>query len=196
MAIGEKNVMKKVLILVAGFWLISMVAPSGAFAAKADGKKAKLIAKYDKNGNGIIDGDEMNAVRKDFAADPNGELKQFDTNGDGKLSDEEIAAIKPGSGKKGGEAKKAGGNKMAKLIAKYDKNGNGIIDGDEKDALRKDFAADPNGELKQFDLNSDGKLSDGEIAAIKPGAAKTGGGGKKAKATSETTSPSQEQKEK
>jgi len=42
----------------------------------------------------------MDAIRKDYAADPNGPLKEFDTNGDGKLSDEEIAAIQPGSGSK------------------------------------------------------------------------------------------------
>ncbi len=186
--------MKKVLILVIGFCLSGLIVPSSTFAAKADGKKAKLIAKYDKNGNGIIDGEEKDALRKDFAADPKGDLKQYDTNGDGKLSDEEIAAIKPGSGKKGGETKKAGGNKMATLVAKYDKNGNGVIDGEEADALRKDFAADPNGTLKQFDLNGDGKLSDEEIAAIKPGATKKGGG-KKAKSNTETTSPAPAQKD-
>src|SRR5258708_24482646 len=116
--------MKKVLILVIGVCLSGLIVPSSTFGAKADGKKAKLIAKYDKNGNGIIDGEEKDALRKDFAADPKGDLKQYDTNGDGKLSDEEIAAIKPGSGKKGGDKKKTGGNKMATPVATYAKNGN------------------------------------------------------------------------
>ena len=91
--------MNRVLIIVVATSAFSLFAVTNASADKANGKKAKLIAKYDKNGNGIIDGDEKEALRKDFAANPNGELKRYDTNGDGKLSDEEIAAIKPGSGK-------------------------------------------------------------------------------------------------
>jgi len=48
--------------------------------------------------------------------------------------------------------------------AKYDKNSNGILDTDEKAALRKDLATDAT--LKAFDTNNDGKLSDDEISAI------------------------------
>ncbi len=58
------------------------------------------MATYDKNGNGTIDGDEVDAVKKAYAAAPNGALKQFDTNADGKLDDTEIAAIHAGKGKK------------------------------------------------------------------------------------------------
>src|SRR5215204_2755899 len=73
---------------------------SATHAAKADGPKARLFAKYDKNKNGVIDGEEKSALQKDFAADKEGELKRFDANKDGKLDDEEIAAIKPPAGKK------------------------------------------------------------------------------------------------
>lgn len=92
--------MKKVLIITVSLCLFGLVAPSNIIAAKADGAKAKIIAKYDKNSNGVIDGDEKEALRKDFEKDPNGDLKQFDKNGDGKLDDDEISAIKPGSGNK------------------------------------------------------------------------------------------------
>ena len=97
--------MKRALLIAAAIAAFGSVPLTDASAAKADGKKAKLIAKYDKNGNGIIDGEEKEALRKDFAANPKGELKAFDKDGDGKLSDEEIAAIKPGSGAKSGEKK-------------------------------------------------------------------------------------------
>src|SRR5258708_9922493 len=121
----RKLFMKKVLILVIGVCLSGLIVPSTTFAAKADGKKAKLIAKYDKNGNGIIDGEEKDALRKDFAADPKGDLKQYDTNGDGKLSDEEIAAIKPGATKKGGGKKdKANTETTSPAPAQKDKGNN------------------------------------------------------------------------
>jgi len=87
-------------MLIIGACLLGLMQPTTALAAKADGKKAKLIAKYDKNKNGVIDGEEMKAFRKDFAADKEGTLKGYDKDGDGKLSDEEIKAIKPGAGKK------------------------------------------------------------------------------------------------
>ena len=106
----------KLRFVLAGVLAMGLAASHPAFAAKADGKKAKklaaLIAKYDKDGNGVIDGDERDALRKDFAANPTGELAEFDTDHDGKLSDEEIAAIKmPAAGgkKKGADGEKAKG---------------------------------------------------------------------------------------
>jgi Ca2+-binding EF-hand superfamily protein len=160
--------MKKVCILTLGLALFGWAVPSTVVAAKADGPKAKFFAKYDKNHNGVIDADEKDAIRKDYAANPEGDLKRFDKNHDGKLDDEEIAAIKPPTGKGKNAA-------TADLFAKYDKNHNGVLDADEKDAIRKDYTAKPDGELKKFDKNSDGKLDDEELAAIKPATVKKGG---------------------
>lgn len=56
------------------------------------------------------------------------------------------------------------------VMAKYDKNGNGILDDTEKEAIRAALEKDP--DLKAFDKNSDGKFDDAELAAIaKPAAA-------------------------
>lgn len=95
----EMNYMKTALLLLIGLGLL-LLGSSTALADKANGPKAKLFAKYDKNKNGIIDGEEKDALRKDYAADPQGDLKRFDTNNNGKLEDDEIAAIKPPAGKK------------------------------------------------------------------------------------------------
>jgi hypothetical protein len=92
--------MKKLPLLATALVLTALVLPAAAFAAKADGPKAKLLAKYDANKNGKLEPEECDAARKDFAADPKGELAKLDTNKDGKLSDEELAALVPGSGKK------------------------------------------------------------------------------------------------
>ena len=85
--------------------VVSLALPAVALASKSDGPKAKLMAKYDLNKNGKLDADEIATIRKDFAADPNGELKHFDTDNDGKLSDDEIAKMVPGSAKKSGAKK-------------------------------------------------------------------------------------------
>ena len=96
--------MKKLLTLTVAACILGLMT-SSAFAAKAEGPKAKLFAKYDKNTNGSIDGEEKDALRKDFEANKEGDLKRFDKNKDGKLDDEEIAAVKPPEGKKKSEKK-------------------------------------------------------------------------------------------
>jgi hypothetical protein len=103
--------MKKSIRLVTSVCALSLIVSSSALAAKAEGPKAKLMSKYDLNKNGVIDGDEIAAVRKDFAADPTGELKRFDANKDGKLSNEEIAEMKPPGSKNADTKKKSGGKK-------------------------------------------------------------------------------------
>ncbi|MSU24498.1 MAG: hypothetical protein EXS32_11830 [Opitutus sp.] len=101
--------MKKIPVLAAALGLLVVIAPLGASAA--EGPKARIFTKYDTNKNGAIDGDEIVAVRKAFAAEPKGEFATYDKNSDGKLDDAEIAAIKPPGSKKGGEKKEGGKNK-------------------------------------------------------------------------------------
>jgi hypothetical protein len=97
--------------IVSAFCALCLIASPVAFAQKALGPKARLMAKYDLNKNNVIDGDEMAAVRKDFAAEPAGDLKRYDANANGKLEDAEIAEMKPPGAKAGGDAKKGGGKK-------------------------------------------------------------------------------------
>jgi len=98
--------MKSTTLLLCTAGLLALAIPASVHAGGNPDKKAAkkamkaLMAQYDTNGNGIIDGDEIDAVKKAYLADPNGPLKQFDTNSDGKLDDTEIAAIHAGKGKK------------------------------------------------------------------------------------------------
>ena len=87
--------MKKSLSLIA-LLILALGAPS-VMAKKpkagSDSGDADVFARYDKNANGKLDPDEVEAIKAAFATDP--DLKKFDTNGDGKLDENEIAAIKP-----------------------------------------------------------------------------------------------------
>lgn len=102
--------MKSTSLLVAA--ALAIVLPLSAHAAKDPAKKEErkaarqALSQYDKNSNGTIDADEVEALQKGFEADKTGPLKQFDLNADGKLDDKEISAIH--AGKKGD---KAGGKK-------------------------------------------------------------------------------------
>jgi len=109
--------MKKLTSLLAAFSLAAFLVPSGAFAAKADGPKAKVIAKYDTNKNGKLDPEEYEAVRKDFASTPKGVLARLDADKDGKLSDEEIAKL-AGTGKKAVKSDADRAEKKAKRAEK------------------------------------------------------------------------------
>ncbi len=115
---------------------LACALPSPAFAAKT-GKKAlkgekgtkaekvasrpgKVLKTYDTNGNHVIDGTEVDAVKKAYEDDKTGPLKQFDANNDGKLDDTEIAAIKPKHGKGAKGEKDAAATKGAKKKKKND----------------------------------------------------------------------------
>lgn len=49
------------------------------------------------------------------------------------------------------------------ILKKYDKNGNGKLDEDERAAMKKDREE----ELKKYDKNGDGKLDETEKAAMR-----------------------------
>ena len=93
--------MKRILsILTIAALSLAITAPAQAGKGKKDKKGGTdILATYDKNGNGKVDGEEVDALKKDFAAGKP-ELKALDTNKDGSLSDEEIAAAGGGGKKK------------------------------------------------------------------------------------------------
>jgi hypothetical protein len=98
--------MKSTTLLLCTAALLALAIPASVHAGGNPEKKAAkkamkdLMGQYDKNANGTIDGDEVDTVKKAFADNPTGPLKQFDTNADGKLDDTEIAGIHAGKGGK------------------------------------------------------------------------------------------------
>src|SRR3954462_6008392 len=104
----------KTLLALASSTVVLLTAGPAIAANSGSGPKATIFAKFDTNKNGVIDGDEIAAVRAAFAAEPKGQFARYDTNHDGKLDDAEIAEIKPpGAGGKKGEKKSGGGKKKS-----------------------------------------------------------------------------------
>ena len=106
-------------------------APAASPALSAD--EQALLKRYDRNGDGKLDEDELaaahEAMLKDTATGTKGGkqraalIRRFDKNGDGKLDAAEWA-----------EAKRV-------ILARYDTNHDGRLDEDERAAMRADLKA-------------------------------------------------------
>lgn len=123
-----------------------------------------MMKKYDKNGDGQIDGKERAALREKLMksrgnpAEGRGRgrnnvdraalIKEFDKDGDGKLDDNERQAAMTamrGRYKVQGAPSRSAGSKgrsefnRDEMIKRHDKDGDGKLDEKERSALRKDI---------------------------------------------------------
>ena len=77
---------------IASFALVAALTSAVSIGKRGrGGKEAYLLAKYDDNGDGMIDADEKAAAKEALQAK---RLEKFDTNGDGSIDDDEKAAAK------------------------------------------------------------------------------------------------------
>ncbi|MFM2242137.1 MAG: hypothetical protein RLZ97_992 [Verrucomicrobiota bacterium] len=85
-------------------------------------------------------------------------IAKFDTDGDGKLSEDERKAAR--------EAFRAEAEKRREaMLAKYDTDGDGKLSEDERATLQADMKARHEDLLKKYDADGDGKLSPEERKA-------------------------------
>jgi Ca2+-binding EF-hand superfamily protein len=222
--------------MLATIWAADSAFAQGKKSAKKPTlSKEEMLKKYDTNGDGKLDAKETKAMKDEqakeaatknpgasFPGAQNPEAgsprtrpggfggadfearraefeKRFDKNGDGKLDDEEKAAMeearKQFAGKRGpgGIGGPEGEARRAEFMKKYDTNGNGTIDEDERAAIQKDMGSrggpggggfgGPEGEarraefMKRFDTNGDGTIDDEERAAMQKQFGQGGPGG-------------------
>lgn len=134
----------------------------GGPGGNGPGREA-MMKKFDKNGDGQLDDTEKAAARAamgergskpgEGAMSPERReafMKKFDKNGDGKLDDTERSAAKaefekmrggerkPGAGKPG--EGKPGEGRGGDFMKKFDKNGDGKLDENEKAAAKEAMA--------------------------------------------------------
>jgi hypothetical protein len=91
---------------------------------------------------------------------PQALLETFDTNKDGKLSEDERNAMKAAMQAKAEERKSA-------MLAKYDKDGDGTLSNDEKATLKADMEAKRLALIEKYDADKNGKLGPDEIKAAR-----------------------------
>lgn len=138
--------------------------------------KARILARYDANGDGQLGPAERQALKSDLAAVTNHPLAvrfairhrvfvmkrvrwAFDENNDGVLSADERTAMV--------DAMEARCERLrAQVVAHFDANGDGHLDATERAAAKAAFVARVQAArqalLSQYDANGNGVLDDGE----------------------------------
>lgn len=138
------------------------------------GRRQRILNRYDANGNGQLDRPELAALRADLV-DRGGFAARFaiahrrhvlrrlawvfDDNGDGQLSSDERTALI--------DALEARCERIkANVVTRFDANGDGQLDETErqaaKDALRARLQAERARILSAYDANQNGVLDEGE----------------------------------
>jgi len=93
--------MKKLLFVALSVCLLGLFTPEATMAkGKKKEKAAKAassenaLAKYDTNKDGVLDADEVTALKKEYTDNKSEDLKKYDANNDGKIDESEVDAIK------------------------------------------------------------------------------------------------------
>jgi hypothetical protein len=87
-------------------------------------------------------------------------VKEFDKDGDGKLSDEEAKAAREARQAKAEEARK-------KMLEKYDTDKDGKLSDEERKTMQTELEAKRKALVEKYDADKDGKLSREEIKAAR-----------------------------
>merc|ERR1711865_730090 len=123
----------------------------------AGGGTKEEFDRYDANGDGVLDADELEQRAADkieggalqrAQAQGQAAVKQLDSNKDGVVDSAEFAA--------------AGGTKEE--FNRYDRNGDGVLDADEM-ALRSAAKQKAASDVRGMDTNHDGVVDQGEFIA-------------------------------
>lgn len=164
--------MTRFVILALGALLgSSMTAQAQAPDAPREGSRA-VLEKFDANGNGRIDGQERTALRKALMA------HQGKRAGKGQLGADGQRAGKGKAGTTGKRGKRAQARR-ARAGNRYDKNGDGFLSPEEREAAKASFKERQQKVRERSDRNGDGKVGPRERAKAKQHAREKRGGAKR-----------------
>jgi len=151
--------------------MISSISSMNSSLTSMVQMRQQMFNKIDTNGDGKHDEDELaQMVANGPQGGPGVEdiLAQFDTDGDGSISESEFNAAGPGaSGPMGGAGTMSTADFIKEMFGQIDKNEDGAIDEDE---LEQMAAMGPRGGpgaeelLAELDTNGDGSVSETEFS--------------------------------
>jgi len=122
-----------------------LIAASSLLATDPVSAQGRPRIKLDTNGDGVVDFSEMQAKHPELTI---AEFNKMDTNSDGQLIPDELAAAH-----------------MAKRMERIDTDGDGAISLEEMEAHQPPHF-DAAERFQQFDSNGDGKLTQDELRAM------------------------------
>jgi len=134
---------------------------------------AAIVARYDKNGDGVLDAEEKAALRRDVldsggSASMRAQMAEYDSDGNGTVDAWEMERVKR-------DRETRAARFRAAALPRYDKNGNGILEPEEQAAMQRDnqaFVAQMRARmLAKYDRNRNGVLDPDERAALEAAAA-------------------------
>ena len=105
--------MKKLLMIAAALAALTSVALAGGGHGKKGAHKARMLQKYDANGDGQLDATEKQQLKADRQARRAAMLQKYDANGDGQLDATERQQKRE--------------DRAAARFQKLDANGDGVL---------------------------------------------------------------------
>jgi Ca2+-binding EF-hand superfamily protein len=137
--------LRNIVILTTCVTLISGCVMAARAVTQQQPDPTRILDSADANGDGVITREEFHAARERA-------FSRLDRNGDGCI-DNDDAPSRPG-------ARRAAKDRLAQLVAQFDKDGDGRIS-------KAEFVDGPTPLFDRADTDHNGELSRAEVAAIK-----------------------------
>lgn len=160
--------MQKFTITVLG---LALCISASSLMAQEDGEKKndfrnKLLEKYDKDGDGKLNEAEREAARAEFSKQaPETKPQDAPTRNRARIDGDRR------EGRRGGFNREEMEARRAEFMKRYDKDGDGEINEEERAAMREEFEKrreEARAEmLKQYDKDGDGEMSEEERTAAR-----------------------------
>ena len=136
-------------------------------ARKAE-KQARVMARFDANGNGVLDPVEKQALKAAHEAKKAEKrarvMARFDANGNGVLDPAEKQALK--AARKHRKGRSPGARRLRRWLAEKDANRDGVLIWEEVAPDRPDRVQEASERFRRLDVNRDGVVDQREIRRV------------------------------
>jgi Ca2+-binding EF-hand superfamily protein len=130
--------------------------------SRAEQQRQEVLEKYDADKDGTLGEAERKAFEEEMAE--RWRLRRFDRDNDGRLSEAEAAAAEEAEARNE-KRRQEWARLQEEMLARHDADGNGRLEGDERQAAWRDMRG--RWMSRSFDADGDGELSEREAASMK-----------------------------